>query len=77
MDRHQKHPGHTESASAHSTDDASLHESYGQPIPEPKMVKGKFVNFGILAGHGDVEGERDTWFRDSINDNKKNQPKSH
>jgi hypothetical protein len=61
----------------HSTDDAELHESYGKPIAHPSTIKGHIENFGELAGSGSLEPKRNICFDDSIDDNLKNQPKSH
>jgi hypothetical protein len=61
--------------------DPCLEQSYGEPIAQPRMTKGNLVAFGELAGttaHAtSLVGERDICFGDSINDNRRNQPKSH
>lgn len=61
--------------------DTDLEVSYGQPVPQPKMVKGESVAFGELAGSTTMakplEPKRNICFEDSIDDNRKNQPKSH
>lgn len=58
-----------------------LEVSYGEPIAQPQMTKGNLVAFGELAGttsHApSISTQRDICFGDSINDNKRNQPKSH
>lgn len=58
-------------------DDPELHESYGQEIKQPSMTKGTYVAFGELAGSGDITPRRHITFDDSVDDNKRNQPKSH
>ncbi len=60
-----------------TSDPSTLHESYGKPVEQPKMVKGEFDNFGILAGDGSITPKRNINFQDSIDDHKRNQPKSH
>lgn len=61
--------------------DSDLEVSYGQPVPQPKTVKGSIVAFGELAGSTasakSVVAERNITFDDSINDNRRNQPRSH
>jgi hypothetical protein len=61
--------------------DRDLQDSYGQMIPQPKMVKGTYVAFGELAGSGSsaksLVPEREITFDGSIVDNRKNQPRSH
>lgn len=61
--------------------DKDLEVSYGQPIPQPRMIKGTYEAIGELAGSTStaksVEGQRNCHFEDSIEDNKKNQPKGH
>jgi len=60
--------------------DPCLEPSYGEPIAQPRMTKGNLVAFGELAGttsHAtSLVGERDIRFGDSIDDNRRNQPKS-
>lgn len=57
-------------------DAKDLEVSFGMPVPQSKMKKGEFVNFGILAGSDAsapaVNGERMTTFGDSVRDNEKN-----
>jgi hypothetical protein len=57
-------------------DEKDLEVSFGRPVPQSKMKKGDFVNFGILAGSTDtatsVEGVRTTTFGDSVTDAAKN-----
>ena len=61
--------------------DTELEVSYGAHVPQPSTVKGDIVAFGWLAGS--TEGAkplvptRETTFGDSIDDNRKNQPRSH
>lgn len=61
--------------------DSDLEESYGQPVPQPKMVKGQSVAFGELAGSTSeakpLVPKRNICFDDSIDDNRSNQPKGH
>lgn len=61
--------------------DTELEVSYGAHVPQPSTVKGDIVAIGWLAGS--TEGakplvpSRDITFTDSIDDNRKNQPRSH
>lgn len=61
--------------------DTDLENSFGMPIPQPKMVKGEFVAFGESAGSTaaakPLSPKRNICFDDSVDDNEKNQPKSH
>lgn len=61
--------------------DSNLELTYGEPIAQPQMSKGKLVAFGELAGttsHAPtLMGKRDICFGDSLSDNRRNQPKSH
>ena len=61
--------------------DTELEVSFGSHIPQPSMVKGDLVAFGELAGSTDrapsLSGQRDITFQGSIDDNRKNQPRSH
>lgn len=61
--------------------DSDLEVSFGQPVPQPKTVKGSIVAFGELAGSTDrsmsLTPERNITFDDSVDDNRKNQPRSH
>lgn len=61
--------------------DVDLESSFGEPVPQPKMVKGDMVAFGISAGSTStakpLEPKRNICFDDSIDDNRRNQPKSH
>ena len=58
-------------------DPDTLQESFGKHVDQPTMVKGKFDNFGILAGSGNITPKRNISMEDSIDDHKRNQPKSH
>ncbi len=73
---------HEEISAGHRiSHDTALEDSYGANIPQPKTVKGDIVAFGELAGSGSTAKslvpERNTTFGDSINENRKNQPRSH
>lgn len=68
---------HHQGKSGHPIDSTELEESYGQPIPEPHTIKGTISNIGMLAGSGDIVPKRNISFDDSVDDNYKNQPKSH
>lgn len=61
--------------------DKDLEVSYGEPVPQPHMVKGESVAFGELAGSTTtakpLTPKRNICFDDSITDNERNQPKSH
>ncbi len=61
--------------------DIALEDSYGLPIPQPTMVKGGVVAIGELAGSTSkappLEPRRSICFEDSIDDNRKNQGRSH
>lgn len=61
--------------------DTALEDSYGAQIPQPKTVKGDIVAFGELAGSTSTAKslvpERETTFGDSIDENRRNQPRSH
>jgi hypothetical protein len=61
--------------------DSALEPSYGAWIPEPSTVKGNIVVLGELAGSTDkaktLVPERHITFDDSVNDNRRNQPRSH
>ena len=61
--------------------DSELEVSYGSHIPQPTMVKGEIVCLGELAGSTDtamsLTGGRSITFDGSIEDNRRNQPKSH
>jgi len=76
-----RHSHHSINAGHEIPDDPELKPSYGEEVPEPSMVKGTFVNFGELAGSTTTATplvpKRDICFQDSIDDNRKNQPKSH
>lgn len=61
----------------HPSDESSLHDSYGAPIPNPSTVKGTIDVIGHLAGSGSLEPKRNIHFNDSVEDNLHNQPKSH
>jgi hypothetical protein len=59
--------------------DTELEESYGQPVPQPKLTKGEFVAFGELAGSTstakDATAARYISFDDSVAEQKSNLPK--
>lgn len=61
--------------------DTELEESYGMPIPQPKLGKGEFVAFGELAGSTstakEATSDRYISFDDSVADQKRNLPKGH
>lgn len=59
------------------SDPSTLEESYGKHVEQPTLGKGKFDNFGILAGSGNITPKRDITFNDSVDDHNRNQPKSH
>ena len=70
-----------EKAIYNPADSPALHVSYGDPIPQPEMVKGKYDAFGESAGTTSraqsLVPKRNITFDDSIGDNRKNQPASH
>lgn len=61
-------------------DDPELKPSFGEPIPQPSTVKGDINVFGELAGSTSsaksLTPERID-FCDSVDENRRNQPKSH
>lgn len=61
--------------------DSALEVSFGSHIPQPSTVKGDIVVFGELAGSTDtamsLTGGRSITFDGSVEDNRKNQPRSH
>ena len=59
-------------------DGAGLKESYGPTVPNPKGVSpGSVVNFGWLAGTGEIRPARSTHFEDSIHEQYRNLPGAH
>lgn len=54
-------------------DPSTLEPSFGKHVEQPSMVKGRFDNFGILAGSGSLTPKRSITMEDSIDDNKRNQ----
>lgn len=61
--------------------DTELECSYGAVIPQPSLGKGDYMAMGELAGSTNtatsVVPKRNITFEDSVEDNRKNQPKSH
>lgn len=74
-----EHHKHHSIASHDIPDDPNLRTSFGDEVPQPDMVKGDYVAFGVLAGSTtsakSLTPER-ICFDDSVDDNRKNQPKS-
>jgi hypothetical protein len=58
-------------------DDAALQPSYGAHVPDVEgFVKGKFVNFGILAGDTNIRSVKGIHVEDSIDEQLRNMPGS-
>jgi len=61
--------------------DTELEVSYGGHVPQPSTIKGDIVAFGWLAGSTETAKPlvptREITFDGSIDDHRKNQPKSH
>jgi len=61
--------------------DTELEVSYGGHVPQPSTIKGDIVALGWLAGSTETAKPlvptREITFDGSIDDNRKNQPKSH
>jgi hypothetical protein len=58
-------------------DDAALQPSYGAHVPDVEgFVKGKFVNFGLVAGDTNIKSVKGIHFEDSIEEQLRNLPGS-
>lgn len=59
-------------------DDAALQPSFGEHVPDPNgLVKGEIVNFGWLAGSGNVRPTRSISVQDSVDSQLRNLPGAH